>query len=69
LREDRWRPSCPRSQGDEDGLLTRHCAVDRLGIEDVSLNDSRRAAGEVQPTRVANKGCDFMTLGDSSFDQ
>src|SRR5438876_8131509 len=41
LRQDRRRASsCGGSEGDEDGLLASHRAVDRRGIEDVSLNDT-----------------------------
>src|SRR5438094_8759908 len=69
LREDRRASSCGGSEGDEDGLLASHRAVDRRGIEDVSLNDPHRSVGEIQSSRVAHEGRDLVTFGDASFRQ
>src|SRR5438552_4793387 len=69
LREDLRASSCGGSEGDEDGLLASHRAVDRRGIEDVSLNDPHRSVGEIESSRVAHEGRDLVTFGDASFRQ
>src|SRR5439155_1867515 len=70
LWEDlRRASSCRGSECDEDRLLTRDCAVDRRGIEDVSSNDRHRFTGNRKASGVADEGRHRVTVGDGSFRQ